>query len=150
MKINYKGFMRERIQRNPITIGPDASFYEARNLIHDKGIRHLPVIDKGGHLVGIVTDRDVQGTLPSPLSAAAPEEYEALLDAHNEAVYKYNRDIGGRVFTYGTPAARRIAEREQELQAQGETITALETELGGTWYESEFSSYTIKEVLVHW
>ncbi|HJX13864.1 MAG TPA: hypothetical protein VJ377_10135 [Dehalococcoidales bacterium] len=77
-------------------------------------------------------------------------EYEALLDAHNEAVDKYNRDIGGRVFTYGTPAARRIAEREQELQAQGETITALETELGGTWYESEFSSYTIKEVLVHW
>ena len=54
------------------------------------------------------------------------------------------------MFTYGTPAARRIAEREQELQAQEETITALETELGGTWYESEFSSYTIKEVLVHW
>jgi acetoin utilization protein AcuB len=30
--------------------------------------------------VGIVTDRDVQSTLPSPLSAAAPEEYEALLE----------------------------------------------------------------------
>ncbi|MFH1648031.1 MAG: hypothetical protein ABID71_10220 [Chloroflexota bacterium] len=77
-------------------------------------------------------------------------EYEALLDAHNEAVDKYNRDISGRVFTYGTPEARSIAEREQELQAQEETITALETELGGTWYESEFSAYTVKDVLVHW
>ncbi|HUL78821.1 MAG TPA: CBS domain-containing protein, partial [Vicinamibacteria bacterium] len=43
-------------------------------------IRHIPVLDRGGRLVGIVTDRDVQGTLPSPLSAAAPEEYEALLE----------------------------------------------------------------------
>jgi len=38
------------------------------------------VLDEKGSLVGIVTDRDVQGTLPSPLSAAAPEEYEALLE----------------------------------------------------------------------
>lgn len=52
MKISYKGFMREMIQRKPVTIGPDASFYEARTLIHDKGIRHLPVIDKKSRLVG--------------------------------------------------------------------------------------------------
>ncbi|MBM4324923.1 MAG: CBS domain-containing protein, partial [Deltaproteobacteria bacterium] len=46
MKIHYKGFMREKIRRNPITIGPDANFFEARTLIHDKGVRHLPVVDK--------------------------------------------------------------------------------------------------------
>ena len=33
MKIQYKGFMRERIQKNPVTIGPDASFFDARKLI---------------------------------------------------------------------------------------------------------------------
>jgi acetoin utilization protein AcuB len=30
--------------------------------------------------VGIVTDRDIKRTLPSPLSSAAREEYEALLE----------------------------------------------------------------------
>jgi len=79
MKINYKGFMRERIQRNPITIGPDASFYDARNLIHDKGIRHLPVVDKSSHLVGIVTDRDVREASPSDATLLSVQELHYLL-----------------------------------------------------------------------
>src|SRR3990172_11046429 len=79
MKINYKGFMRERIQRNPITITPDASFYEARNLIHEKGIRHLPVIEKNGHLVGIVTDRDVREASPSDATLLSVQELHYLL-----------------------------------------------------------------------
>ncbi len=79
MKINYKGFMRERIQRNPITIGPDASFYEARNLVHEKGIRHLPVVDKNGHLVGIVTDRDIREASPSDATLLSVQELHYLL-----------------------------------------------------------------------
>jgi len=34
-----------------MTITPDASFFEARDLIHEKGIRHLPVVDKHDHLL---------------------------------------------------------------------------------------------------
>ena len=79
MKINYKGFMRERIQRNPVTISPDASFYEARNLIHEKGVRHLPVLDKNGHLVGIVTDRDVREASPSDATLLSVQELHYLL-----------------------------------------------------------------------
>ena len=60
MKIQYKGFIREKIQKDPITISPDASFYEARNIIHEKGVRHLPVVDKNNRLVGIVTDGDIR------------------------------------------------------------------------------------------
>ena len=59
MRISYKGFMRERIRKNPVTIGPDASFFEAQTLIHEKGIRHLPVLDKDNKLVGIVDRFDV-------------------------------------------------------------------------------------------
>lgn len=79
MKINYKGFMREKIQRNPITISPDASFYEARNLIHEKGVRHLPVIDKNNALVGIVTDRDIREAAPSDATLLSVQELNYLL-----------------------------------------------------------------------
>jgi acetoin utilization protein AcuB len=79
MKINYKGFMREKIQRNPITISPDASFYEARNLIHEKGVRHLPVVDKNNALVGIVTDRDIREAAPSDATLLSVQELNYLL-----------------------------------------------------------------------
>ncbi len=79
MKIHYKGFMREKIQKNPVTIGPDASFYEARNLIHEKGVRHLPVVDKNNALVGIVTDRDIREAAPSDATLLSVQELNYLL-----------------------------------------------------------------------
>lgn len=79
MKIEYKGFLRERIQRNPITIGPDATFFEARNLIHEKGIRHLLVVDKNQKLVGIVTDRDIRQAAPSDATLLSVQELNYLL-----------------------------------------------------------------------
>lgn len=79
MKIHYKGFMREKIRRNPITISPDANFFEARALIHDKGIRHLPVVDKENHLIGIVTDRDVREAAPSDATLLSVQELNYLL-----------------------------------------------------------------------
>ena len=79
MKIHYKGFMREKIQRNPVTISQEASFFEARNLIHEKGVRHLPVVDKNNMLIGIVTDRDVREAAPSDATLLSVQELNYLL-----------------------------------------------------------------------
>lgn len=79
MKTHYKGFMRERIQRNPVTIHPEASFFEARSLIHDKGIRHLPVVDKENRLVGIVTESDIREAGPSDVAMLSVKELTDLL-----------------------------------------------------------------------
>ena len=79
MKTQYKGFMRERIQRNPVTIRPEASFFEARRLIHDKGIRHLPVVDKENRLVGIVTESDIREAGPSDVAMLSVKELTDLL-----------------------------------------------------------------------
>jgi acetoin utilization protein AcuB len=79
MKIQYKGFMREKIQKNPVAIGPNASYYEARNLIHEKGVRHLPVVDKNNKLIGIVTDRDIREAAPSDATLLSVQELNYLL-----------------------------------------------------------------------
>lgn len=79
MKIEYKGFMREMIKKNPITISPEATFFEARNLIHEKGIRHLPVVDKENRIVGIVTDRDIREAAPSDATLLSVQELNYLL-----------------------------------------------------------------------
>ncbi len=45
---------------NPITIGPDATLGEARLLMQANRISGIPVVDAGGKLVGILTNRDVR------------------------------------------------------------------------------------------
>jgi acetoin utilization protein AcuB len=46
--------------REPLTIGPDAPVRTARELMRDKAIRHLPVVDPTGRLLGMLTDRDLK------------------------------------------------------------------------------------------
>ena len=45
---------------NPITIGPDAKLGEARMIMEANRISGIPVVEKGGRLVGILTNRDVR------------------------------------------------------------------------------------------
>jgi IMP dehydrogenase len=45
---------------NPITIGPDATLGEAQALMQQHRISGIPVVDAGGKLVGILTNRDVR------------------------------------------------------------------------------------------
>lgn len=41
----------------PVTLGPEKSFGHALTLMHERGIRHVPVVE-GDKVVGIVTARD--------------------------------------------------------------------------------------------
>ncbi len=45
---------------NPITIGPDATLGDAQALMQQHRISGIPVVDAGGKLVGILTNRDVR------------------------------------------------------------------------------------------
>ena len=45
---------------NPITIGPDATLGDARALMEFHKISGIPVVETGGKLVGILTNRDVR------------------------------------------------------------------------------------------
>ena len=69
----------KRMKSNPITVGPHDSFRHAMNLIRQRGIRHLPVLDSG-RLVGIVTDRDIRQASPSPATSLEMHELHYLLE----------------------------------------------------------------------
>jgi acetoin utilization protein AcuB len=60
-------FVGDRMSKNLVTAGPEMTIFEAKNLMLEKNIRHLPVIDTAGKLIGIVTDRDVRDSMPSTL-----------------------------------------------------------------------------------
>lgn len=43
---------------SPVVIGSDRTLADARRIMRERGIRHLPVVD-GGQLVGLVSQRDL-------------------------------------------------------------------------------------------
>jgi acetoin utilization protein AcuB len=56
----------EVMSGNVATIDSQASCHEAVMRMHQKRVRHLPVVDVNGDLVGVVTDRDLRHRLFSP------------------------------------------------------------------------------------
>jgi len=56
----------DRMRRPVATIREDAAAREAWELMRSRGIRHLPVLDVHGRLVGIVTDRDLRQLVFDP------------------------------------------------------------------------------------
>ncbi|MFT5698780.1 MAG: acetoin utilization protein AcuB [Desulforhopalus sp.] len=60
-------FVSERMSTDLITVGPELSIFEAKELMGEKNIRHLPVVDEQGKLLGIVSDRDMRDAMPSTL-----------------------------------------------------------------------------------
>ncbi len=71
--------VEKRMKRDPVTVSPEDSFRHAMTLIRQKGVRHLPVVEEG-RLVGIVTDRDIRQTSPSPATSLEIHELHYLLE----------------------------------------------------------------------
>ncbi len=57
----------ETMRTDLVTVNPTTKLSDASQLMSDKKIRHLPVIDEDGTLLGIVTDRDMRDAMPSSL-----------------------------------------------------------------------------------
>jgi acetoin utilization protein AcuB len=69
----------DRMTPNPITITPETCVPDAFRILRDKGIRHLPVVDKKGRLVGIIAQTDLLHASPSKATSLSLFEVTYLL-----------------------------------------------------------------------
>lgn len=88
--------VRERMTANPVVVNPDTSFEDALQLLREKKIRRLPVVDKNGNLVGIVVEKDLLYASPSPATSLSVFEIHGLL-----AKLKIKDVMTKRVITVG-------------------------------------------------
>ena len=51
---------------DPVAVAPNAYLQTARDLMDQHGIRHLPVVDKDGAVVGLVSQRDLMQRALAP------------------------------------------------------------------------------------
>lgn len=71
--------VRELMTGAVITAPPSMPILDARNLMLKERIRHLPVTDAEGRLLGIITDRDIRLNLPSQATSLSVWEINHLL-----------------------------------------------------------------------
>ena len=69
-------FVVNSMTRKVITIDKDANILKAKDKMEKFRIRHLPVVEEGNRLIGIVTDRDIRSAYPSFLLHNGDSEEE--------------------------------------------------------------------------
>lgn len=69
-------FVSKSMTRKVITVHPETTVIEARDLMKQHKIRHLPVVENDALLVGIITDRDVRSVLPAAFYREADTHME--------------------------------------------------------------------------
>jgi acetoin utilization protein AcuB len=72
--------VRDWMSRRVTTVRPDARLGEAARLMGARKIRHLPVVEAAGRLVGIVTARDLRQAVFAPAVQDHLEQLSGVLD----------------------------------------------------------------------
>ncbi len=85
-------FVRMWMTTKVVTVAPETPMMEARSLMKEKGIRRLPVVDKRGRLVGIITQGDIQEASPSDATSLSIWELNYLLARTPVSEVMTNRD----------------------------------------------------------
>jgi acetoin utilization protein AcuB len=71
--------VKDRMTPNPIVITPDASHPDAMRILRQNKFRYLPVVDKAGKIVGMVTEADLLHAAPSSATSLSIYEMNYLL-----------------------------------------------------------------------
>ncbi len=70
----------KRMSSPVISIHPDSTLEEALNLMKAEHIRRLPVVDKDGNLIGIVSERQLLAASPSDATTLSVYEIKELMN----------------------------------------------------------------------
>jgi len=96
----------------PISIEPDASAIAAFDLMVERGIRHLPVVEGGSRVCGVLSFDDLRAALPVPLSLGSPLDVEARRSLPDTSV--------GEVMTYAPVTVRSETALEEAAELMAE------------------------------
>jgi acetoin utilization protein AcuB len=73
-------FVRDRMTKHPLTITEDQSLSGAHRYMQEQSVRHLPVVNRAGAMVGLVTEDDLLKAEPSRATSLSVWEIHGLLD----------------------------------------------------------------------
>ena len=122
----------ELMSSPPITIHPDAPLGVAARLMNGHNIRRLPVTDQGGHLIGIVSRRDLLSVFLRPdeeIAAEVRHVLSTILLDEAEGVTVTARH--GVITLSGTLADKEMIPVAVRLAAGADGVVDVRDRLGG-------------------
>ncbi len=117
-----------------ITARPEDGIRQTFFMMREKNIRHLPVMDDGQKLVGILSDRDLRRPdwVDEDIDVAHPYRLDDdltikdIMNTNVQVVYTYDTiKKAGRFFVDNRYGAMPVLNREQELVGMLSTIDML-------------------------
>jgi len=72
--------VKDRMSTHPLTVSEDESISSAHHYMQEQNTRHLPVVDRSGKMVGLVTEDDLLQAEPSGVTLLSVWEIHSLLD----------------------------------------------------------------------
>jgi len=72
-------FVKEYMTKEVVTVDPETPIQEAEKIMRERKIRRLPVVDKRGKLVGLVTRDRLREVSPSPATSLSIWELNYLI-----------------------------------------------------------------------
>ena len=72
--------IRNWMTPDPITVRPETPLMDAQKIMAEKKIRRLPVVNKKGKVVGLLTRRNVIEAMPSEATTLSVHEMHTLLE----------------------------------------------------------------------
>jgi len=71
--------VKDRMSKPPITIRDNVGVEDALRLMHNENVRRLPVVNRNGKMVGIISELDLLKVSPSPATSLSVYEIPYLL-----------------------------------------------------------------------
>lgn len=140
------------MSHEPITVTPDTPLPDANKIMHKYNIRRLPVVDKNGKLVGIVTRGDIREASPSDANSLTRWELKYLLDKVKVKSIMTRNPITVCATDTITKAARLMLTNKVSglpvVDPTNNTLQGIITEsdifrlVVGTWQEAESNIYS--------
>ncbi len=72
--------IKDRMTKHPLTISEDESLADTHRYMQEQDVRHLPVMNKAGNMVGLVAESDLLKAQPSAATSLSTWEIHYLLD----------------------------------------------------------------------
>jgi len=72
--------VRDRMSKHPLTVEMNQTVSETHKYMQEQNVRHLPVIDKSGVMIGLVTEDDLLKAEPSSATSLSVWEIHSLLN----------------------------------------------------------------------
>ena len=70
---------KRMMKKNPITTTAETSIVDVADILKENHIHRLPVLDKKGKLIGVITEKDILHASPSPVSSLSVYEMPYML-----------------------------------------------------------------------